>query len=115
MTKKEFESWKQINSKRIYINKAKINDIELKLENFENKVIPIKNSEEKNINIEINAIYRFNAPVYEGTKIGNLTVKNKNEIIEIVDIICGKTIEKRGVYSYFKELISVLPSYKFFK
>ena len=75
--KEEFENWKQINKNRIYINKAKDNDIILELEEIKRKAIPIKKDEERDLSFEINAIYNFEAPIEKGTKIGNIIVKKK--------------------------------------
>ena len=108
MVKKEFENWKEINLNRIYINKAKGQNIILNINEINNKIIPVKIGEEKNIKIEINAIYRFDAPVLESTKIGNIIIKNGDEIIETVDIVCEKTIEKKDILFYFKELICAI-------
>lgn len=112
---KEFENWKQINSKRIYINKASEQEINLELGEISKKVIPIKIGEEKNIKIEINAIYNYEAPVEEGRKIGNIIVKNNEEIIDSIDIICNKTVEKKNIYSYLVELIGGIANYKWIK
>lgn len=109
IAKKEFENWKQINASRIYINKAKNEQIELELSQIKQKIICIKNDEEKNITIEINAIYNYEAPLERGKKVGNLIIKNKEDIIEIVDIICNKEIEKKDVVTYFIELIRKIP------
>lgn len=106
--KKEFENWKQINSNRIYINKAQENEILLELGEISKRIIPIKNGEEKNINIEINAIYKYEAPLLEGTKIGNVIVKNKDDIIEVVDIKCAQTINKENTINYFIKLLGIL-------
>lgn len=111
----EFENWKQINNKRIYINKANKQEINLKLGEIHKKIIPIKIGEERNIKIEINAIYNYEAPVEEGRKIGNIIVKNKEEIIDSIDIICSKTVEKKNIFSYLIELISVIPNYQCIK
>lgn len=100
IAKKEFENWKQINEKRIYINKAKSQNIELELKDIQNKIIPLKIGEGKDINIEINCIYEYEAPVLEQTKIGNLIIKNKDEIIEVADIVCKKTVQKNNIYDY---------------
>ena len=97
MIKKEYENWQQINKNRIYINKAQEKEIELKIEEIKTKAIPIKNGEEKNIKVEINAVYSYEAPLIRGTKIGNIIVKNKDKVIETIDIICNKTIEKKNV------------------
>ena len=102
IAKKEFENWKQINEKRIYINKAQSHNIELELKDIQNKIIPLKIGEGKDINIEINCIYEYEAPVLEQTKIGNLIIKNKDEIIEVVDIVCKKTVQKNNIYDYMK-------------
>ena len=111
----EFENWKQINSKRIYINKANKQEINLELGEIHKKIIPIKIGEERNIKIEINAIYTYEAPVEEGKKIGNIIVKNNEEIMDSIDIICSKTVEKKNIFSYLIELISVIPNYQCIK
>lgn len=105
--KNEFENWKQINTKRIYIKKAEIQNIELILGEIKRKIIPIKKGEEKNIKIEINAIYEYKAPVEKGTKIGNIIIKNNDEIIETIDILCEKRVEKKTIKNYFKYLLSI--------
>jgi len=97
IAKEQFENWKQINLNRIYINKAKNSYMEVELSEINRKLIPMKIGEKQNINIEINAIYSYEAPIEEGTKIGNLVIKNKEEIIEIVDIKCSKKVEKKDI------------------
>lgn len=101
IAKKEFENWKQINVGRIYINKAQKQYMQVELKDIENKVIPMKIGEEKDINIEINCIYEYEAPVMENTKVGNLIIKKNEEIIEVVDIVCAKIVERKNIYSYF--------------
>ena len=113
--KKEFENWKQINSKRIYINKGEKQEIELKLDEIKRKIIPIKNGEEKDIKIEINAIYQYEAPIKDNKKIGNIIVKKNDEIIETIDILCNKTVNKKNIITYLKELISIIPNYSILK
>lgn len=110
IAKKEFGNWKQINLKRIYINKAKDNYMEVELSEINKKLIPIKIGEEKDISIEINAVYKYEAPVEKGTKIGNLIVKNKDEIIEIVDIKCSKNVERKSIITYLKYFIKFIPN-----
>lgn len=113
MVKKEFENWKQINENRIYINKAKNKKMELELGSIEKKVIPIKNDKQKDINFEINVIYNFEAPVDKNSKIGNIVIKNKDSVIEIVDIICANNIEKKTISDYIVEFIGNIANYKF--
>lgn len=110
IVKEKFEEWKQININRIYINKAKEKNIELELSNINKKELPVKIREEKDIKVEINVIYLYEAPVEKGTKVGNLIIKKGNEIIETIDITCSKTVERKDIVSYFKELISSIPN-----
>ena len=110
--KTEFEKWKQINSERIYINKGEKTKVELELKEIHKKQLPVKIGEENNIEIEINAIYEYDAPVIKNTKIGNIVVKYNNKVVESVDIICSRNVEKKGIFSYFKELLSVIPNYE---
>lgn len=110
IAKKEFENWKQINEKRIYINKAENKNIELILKDIENKIVPIKKGEEKDIRIEINAIYQYEAPMSEKSKIGNLIIKKKNEIIEMVDIVIKEEIKRKNVLDYMVQFFENLPT-----
>lgn len=115
LVKKEFEKWKQINLKRIYINKAKTNDMEVELANIEKKQIPIKKGEEKDITIEINAIYEYEAPLLKNSKIGNIIVKKKGEMLETIDIILENKVDKKSVIDYFIELIGLIANYRIIK
>ena len=76
------------------------------------KQLPVKIGEENNIEIEINAIYEYDAPVIKNTKIGNIVVKYNNKVVESIDIICSRNVEKKSIFSYFKELLSVIPNYE---
>lgn len=107
---KEFKKWQQINGKRIYINKAQNKDIELELKEIQNKVIPIKIGTQKDIKIEINCIYEYEAPLIKQTKIGNLIVKNKEEIIETIDIVTKEEIRKKNIINYMFQFFENLPT-----
>jgi D-alanyl-D-alanine carboxypeptidase (penicillin-binding protein 5/6) len=108
IAKEEFENWKQINQNRIYINKAENKSIELMLNKIENKVIPMKIGEQKNIKIEINCIYQYEAPVAKNTKIGNLIIKNGEEIIETVDIVSKEEIKRKDISNYLFQFFYIL-------
>ena len=110
IAKKEFEKWKQINEKRIYINKAENKKVELILNEIQNKKIPIKKGSEKDIKIEINCIYEFEAPLPKLTKVGNLIIKNKEEIIETIDIQTKEQIEKKKIINYMFQFFENLPT-----
>lgn len=101
IVKKEFETWKQINCNRIYINKAKkLYGMELQLSEVKNKLIPLKLGDKEKIIVEINAIFEYEAPVEKDRKIGTIIVKCNDEIIETIDILNKYTIEKKDMLSY---------------
>ena len=93
---KEFENWKQINENRIYINKGRCG-IELEIGEIETKKIIT----DKELNLEINALNYLGAPVEKGFKVGSILVKNGEELLEEIDIIVSKTVEKRNILDYF--------------
>ena len=100
---KEFENWKEINKNRIYINKGRKN-IELEIGEIGVKNIVTN----KNISVEINSINYLEAPVEKGTKIGTMIVKNGEEIIEEVDILTSKKIERKNIIDYFYIFAKIL-------
>lgn len=93
---KEFELWKQINENRIYIDKGTTN-VELELEDIKIKKLTGENEPK----IEINAVSNLVAPVEKEKRIGTLTVKIGNEIIEEIEIKTKNEVDKRGIIEYF--------------
>lgn len=93
--KREFEMWKQINQNRIYVDKA-ANSLELKLEEI--KIKSLATDEEPTI--EISAVSYLEAPILENTRIGTVTVKVGDELIEEIEIKAGKEVKKRGIIDY---------------
>lgn len=93
---KEFELWKQINENRIYIDKGTTN-VELELEDVKIKKLTGENEPK----IEINAVSNLVAPVEKEKRIGTLTVKIENEIIEEIEIKTKNEVNKRGIIEYF--------------
>ena len=94
---KEFELWKQINENRIYIDKGTTN-VELELEDVKIKKLTGENEPK----IEINAVSNLVAPVEKEKRIGTLTVKIENEIIEEIEIKTKNEVNKRGIIEYFR-------------
>ena len=95
MIQKEFELWKQINQNRIYVDKA-ANSLELKLDDIKIKELIA----DKEPTIEINAVNYLASPVLENTRIGTLTVKIGDELIEEIEIKAAKDVNKRGIFDY---------------
>lgn len=98
----EFENWKNINISRFNIVKGKNNKIELGLSEFDKEYITVKETDIDKIEFLINTITTMEAPVKKGTQIGTLVVKLNEEIIETVDILCNKTLERKDWKDYFR-------------
>lgn len=99
---KKFEQWCQINQNRIIVNKGKSNKMKLYISNLKNDVIPIKKSEKDKIDIDVNCLYYFEAPMKKDEKIGSLKVVFNGEVNDIVDIRSKEEISKKDVLDYLK-------------
>lgn len=99
----EFEKWNAINSKRIVVAKGKEENAKLELNKLGNEIIPLKAEQENNIKITINSITQTEAPIEKGQKIGTLSIKINDEVVENVDIICKEKIEKKNWIDYLKQ------------
>lgn len=109
IVREKFETWKQLNEKRIYINKGKSNYVHVQLEELQNKEIAIKNTEIDNISIEINNIYYLEAPVLENEIIGNVKIKIKDETIGILNLKTENKVNKKNIKDYFIDFLALLP------
>lgn len=105
IVKEKFDAWKNINEKRIVVEKGKYIDVKLELGEIKNKVIPIKNNDVDNVNIEINCLYYLVAPVEKRNTVGNLKVILNGEVIEVIDILNKEEIEKKNRKDYFFEFL----------
>lgn len=102
MVDEKFNNWCLINKNRIIINKSQSYNLELYISKLENDRIPLKKDEIDNINIEINSLYYFDAPVAKDTVFGNLKVMLGDEVIDIVEIKNSNIINKKNVWDYFE-------------
>lgn len=103
----EFEKWQKINLNRIEIIKGKDITITAKLSEFEKEEILVNKEELQTLKYEIDTITSTEAPVQKGQKIGTLTISKGEEIIEIIDIVCNKEIERKNWKDYFMENIGM--------
>ena len=108
MLNKEFNNWKNINQKMISINKCKNSNLELELEFNGTKIRAIKNTQIDNIEFEINVLSRLEAPVEKGRVIGNIIIKNGDEVLDIAEVKNKYEIEKKGVEDYLKIFLNEL-------
>ena len=103
--REEFEKWKTINSKRIKIIKGKEEEIELQLSEFDKTTIPVRETEIDKFEYNINIVTQLKAPIFKNQKVGTLTIKLNDNIIETVDIKSSKEINKKSWEDYFKNNI----------
>lgn len=97
----QFKNWCLINTNRIKINKCKNNELQLYIDNLENDVISIKKIDKDKIQIEVNNLFYFEAPVLKDTVIGNVKVILDGKTIDVIEIKNSNSIEKRDVWDYF--------------
>lgn len=106
---KEFERWKYLNEKRIYINKGKEEQIHLKISKLPYEEIAIKKSEKDNVNVEFNCLYYLEAPVNENQVIGSVKIQINNKTIGMLNIITENSIRKKEILDYIIEFLSLVP------
>lgn len=100
----EFNNWKNINQGRIDIEKGTKNVINLKLEEYNLEIYPIKYNTEDKIEIQIEADLDLVAPVAKNTKIGEVTIiYNKNRILKI-GILTKEEVKKKNIVDYIIEI-----------
>ncbi len=95
LVEEEYYNWKNINQERIYVYKAD-SKLETKIGNIEIDEIVT----DKNIEIEINSINYMEAPIEKNKKIGIITVKNGNEILEQIDIMTDREVDRMNIADY---------------
>ena len=103
---KEYEEWKRISEKRIYIYKGKSDNIKTKLEEYKYKLYPVKKENIKDINIKIENINTyFEAPVNKGLETGRLILSIGNQELMNIKIAINENIERKDIKSYMLECL----------
>lgn len=98
----QFKRWCSINTSRIQINKCKNNNLELYIDNLDNDVIPIKKIDKDKIQIEVNNLFYFEAPLQQNTIIGTIKVNLDGKTVDVIEIKNKNTIQKKDILDYFK-------------
>ena len=109
IVEEQFKKWQQLNEKRIYINKGKMNELTTKIEELFYSKIAVKSTQKDNITVNINCLYYFEAPVEQNKVIGKAEVKVGEETIQTLDIRSDKEIKKKEVLDYFMEFLALMP------
>lgn len=104
----EFDDWLNINMNRIHIKKAKNTKININKSNLQYKNVIIKKSNIKDIKINFNAVFEYEAPVYYKTKIGEVQIFKEDELLESIDIFFDNSIYAKDFYDYMYECMEVI-------
>ena len=109
----KFKEWKNINQGRIYVNKGEEN-VELYLEKLPYTKMAVRKEEIDNINISVNAIYYFEAPIEKDIIIGNMKIIINDEVIDVLEIYNLYEIRKKEIKNYFIEFLDILSKLNIF-
>lgn len=96
----KFTEWKRINENRIYINKAKQDNVKLYKTDLAHNTIPVKKTEKDNIDIEVKCIYYFEAPLEANKPVGTLKLTLNNKTIDMVEVKSKNQVQKRQIIDY---------------
>ena len=102
---KNFSEWQSDTSNKFFINKGISSTVETYLEKFPYCKYPINKLNVKDIKIQINCTYSFQAPLLEDSKIGILQCFVNDTKICTLDIYCKKSIIKKSILFYLDNFL----------
>ena len=82
--------------------------MQLQLEELPYKKIAIKNTKEDNIDIKINSLYYFEAPVEEKKIIGNVKIMLENDVLGVLSVLNENKIDKKSIKDYMQDFLKIL-------
>lgn len=106
LVQNEYENWCKINEKRIRVYKGVNKRPGTYIEDSIYKTYPVKNNE--SIEIDTTADLKFEAPLYQDTRVGTITLSKGTEILDTIEIKTKETVERKGVIYYFVEIMQLL-------
>ncbi len=109
-----FDEWNQINGKRIKIEKGKDEKLQLYLSEINKETILVEENDNGRLEYEINSFTRIKAPIAENQRVGNVVIKYKDEIIDQVEILVKKEVEKKKWFNYYYEFCQNIFNKKLF-
>lgn len=111
IVKEEFLKWVSESSSRFLVNKGLSNFIEPYLGTLQYSKYPINKSQIKDVGVEINCTYYFDAPLLQDYKIGLLSLYVKDYKICEANIYSANSILKKSPFFYFDNFISNYSKY----
>lgn len=108
----EFEKWKDENLDKIVINKGVTQSIDLKIENIDKAVIPIRKDLIESIAINITCPLYFEAPLLSNSQLGNINVSISDSLDFDYNIYNSFEIKHKSwemyLFEIFKDYSSIL-------
>ncbi len=102
--KESFNTWINQNSNNIIINKGFEQNLTFKLDNINYPVIPIRKDLIESLKTSIDYKSDFDAPLYEDTVIGTISLYNSQNTILNCNFYNSNTIHKKNTFSYFLDI-----------
>lgn len=106
-----FNNWKNINEKRIVIDKGVYSSPELVLENIPYKEYPLKNGDTNRLEFKFSNTEFREAPISKNEVFGKMDVELDGKILFSINVINKKEIEKKKVNNYFFQIFTTIPTY----
>lgn len=107
IVEKKFKQWQDINEGRIYVNKGIKNRVKVYLDNITYERMAVEKEYTDKFDIEVNCFFNLEAPVQEKQIIGNVKVKLKGEVIELLNIYNKEEIRKKNIQDYIIEFLNL--------
>ena len=101
--KQSFESWNDDN----FLEIIKGNKIcaNLELDEIEYSQILVNKNNIDNVSVDIECEKLMEAPVYENTKVGTITIKLGEDVVSKSNILVKETVNKKTILEYFYEIM----------
>lgn len=103
---KEFEEWEEKFKSSVYIEKGIEQNLEFKINNTYN-MFPVKKENANKVSIEIQCQNLFQAPVIQDTCVGKVSILVGEKLLDELDIVVEKNVDKKGVWDYFEGIIEL--------
>lgn len=103
---KEWESWYQMNQKRIVIKQGKKDYLKMKMEPLSDSIVTMKKQEDvEDLQIQIITLNQVDAPIQKDKKVGYVKIKLGNTLLRDLDILVEETVEKKEYQDYLREIL----------
>ena len=103
---KEFKKWEEKFNSSVYIEKGIEQELEFKVNNIYN-MFPVKKDDVNKVSIDIQCQNLFQAPVIQDTNVGKVSIFVGEKLLDELGIVVDKSVDKKGVWDYFAEIIEL--------